>query len=58
MLVSKSVIAAGVWVSRSATSLAQSFVSVDLAARFNVRKGVGRGDYFKKVVFIPLSAPK
>ena len=37
-LMSKSAIAAGAYVPRSPTSHAQSFVSIDLATRFNVRK--------------------
>ena len=58
MLVSKDAIATKTLVSRSLTSLAQSFVSADLATRFNVRKGVRRSDYFRKGVCIPLSAPE
>ena len=58
MLVSKSAIVAGALVSHSLTSLAQSFVSADLATRFNVRKGVGHDDYFRKGVCMPLSAPE
>ena len=57
-LVRKSVVAAVAWVSRGLTSLAQSFVFADLATRFHVRKGVRRGDYFRKGVCIPLSAPE
>ena len=58
MLVSKSVVAAGASVSHNPTSLTQSFISANLATSFfNVRKGVGRGDYFRKGVCIPLSSP-
>ena len=41
MLVSKNAIAAEALVSYSPTSLTQSFVSTDLATRFNVRKRSG-----------------
>ena len=58
MLVSKSAIVAGALVSHSLTSLAQSFVSADLATRFNVRRGVGHGDYFKKGCMYTLISPR
>ena len=54
MLVSNRSIAARAKVSLSPTNLAQSFISADLATRFNVRKGVGHDNYFIKGICIPL----
>ena len=53
MLVSKSVVATGAYVSCCLTSLVQSFVSVDLATRFNMKKRLGAVIILERVYLYP-----
>ena len=56
-LVSKSAVDAGAWVSCSPTSLAQSFISTDLATRFNVRERLGMMTILERVYLYPYQRP-